>query len=434
MWSEEWDKKIREAAGQENHPADPEKGWQQMEPLLEKHLPQDRRKRRFFFLLFLLGGISAAVYFNLRSMQLPSPPVTAQPGRTNADPLPADASEKMQTISTDSINLQKQVAVNNNPAVPFTINSHSSQSLKNQHPQPRRNTEKSYSAERKSNSTVPAKDNNKLTGPTRSYITSSTKEVTPEDYSVQTSSNSEPVPSLKEPETILKDHDTTEIINAEAHETIIPRNDSAGHPPLQERAVEGSRRWGITLLGSADISGVSPSKRGDWRAAYGIGISYSINNRWSIRAGFIRSRKVYTAGGSDYNPPKRFWDYVSELDQVDANCLVYEIPLNVQYFFPGKKGEWFASAGLHSFLMKNETYHYDYKDMSGQERYMSQSYKNYSDHFLGVMNLSGGYRFTVSKNIKLSAEPYIQMPLGGVGYGKVKLYSGGVLFSATISR
>lgn len=38
----------------------------------------------------------------------------------------------------------------------------------------------------------------------------------------------------------------------------------------------------------------------------------------------------------------------------------------------------------------------------------------------------------LNKNISLQAEPYVKIAMDGVGYGKVKLNSGGVLFSAVI--
>jgi hypothetical protein len=49
-----------------------------------------------------------------------------------------------------------------------------------------------------------------------------------------------------------------------------------------------------------------------------------------------------------------------------------------------------------------------------------------------VLNFSGGYTRNINKNFSLRAEPYAKFALGGVGYGKVNLNSGGVLFSAII--
>jgi hypothetical protein len=66
MQSEEYDKKIREAA-ERHHPAYDETAWAGMEKLLDKHMPQEKeRKRRLLLLifLFLLVGGGFYVYYN----------------------------------------------------------------------------------------------------------------------------------------------------------------------------------------------------------------------------------------------------------------------------------------------------------------------------------------------------------------------------------
>lgn len=59
MLSEEFDKKIRDAA-ESHHPTYDEKAWGGMKKLLDKYMPEEKEDRRriIFFLLFflLLGG------------------------------------------------------------------------------------------------------------------------------------------------------------------------------------------------------------------------------------------------------------------------------------------------------------------------------------------------------------------------------------------
>ena len=165
----------------------------------------------------------------------------------------------------------------------------------------------------------------------------------------------------------------------------------------------------------------------------GVLINYQLNRRLQLRTGFLTSRKVYQAGEGDYHPPKIFWNYVSKLEHVDANCLIYEIPLLLQYRL-GKQANspWALSAGLSSLLMKKESYDYDFIDLAGQDRYMTGEYENYSNHFFSTFHLSGSYRLSLSKRWNLGVEPYVKLPLSGVGYGKVRLYSAGIMLSATI--
>ena len=156
--------------------------------------------------------------------------------------------------------------------------------------------------------------------------------------------------------------------------------------------------------------------------------------RFSVRAGFYAARKVYTADPEDYHPPYNFWNYYSNLKNIEANCKVYEIPVTVDYkISSNKKQSWFVSAGVSSLLMKEETYDYYYKPNSSPT-YLTYSRTIYDQnkHYFSVLNLSGGYTRVLNKTISLQAEPYVKLSMTGVGYGKVDLNSGGILFSAII--
>jgi len=49
-----------------------------------------------------------------------------------------------------------------------------------------------------------------------------------------------------------------------------------------------------------------------------------------------------------------------------------------------------------------------------------------------VLDLSAGYEYTLNKRFSLAAEPYVKLPFSGVGAGKIKLNSAGVLFTLTM--
>jgi len=49
-----------------------------------------------------------------------------------------------------------------------------------------------------------------------------------------------------------------------------------------------------------------------------------------------------------------------------------------------------------------------------------------------VVRLSAGYEKKLTDKISFVTEPYLTVPLAGVGFGKVKLYSSGILFSLNI--
>jgi hypothetical protein len=159
---------------------------------------------------------------------------------------------------------------------------------------------------------------------------------------------------------------------------------------------------------------------------------YTIRDRFSISTGFYSARKIYTAKPADYKAPPEFYQAYPYLEKVDANCRVYEIPVSVAYHF-GKRANqgWFVSAGLSTFLMNEEGYNYFYKYTPVGNTYTNfWKVKNQNTHYFSIGTLSAGYKRQVGKRFTLMAEPYVKIPFSGVGYGKVKLNSGGVLFTA----
>jgi hypothetical protein len=183
-----------------------------------------------------------------------------------------------------------------------------------------------------------------------------------------------------------------------------------------------------------DISFVGGNKIGTTKTVTGIGVGYTIKNKLTIRTGFYSGRKIYSADADSYNPPPAFTQYYPYLEKVDANCKVYEIPVALSWHF-GKNpsANWFVSAGLSSLLMKKETYNYFYKYTPTGATYSNEwTIKDENKHYFSVATISAGYQRSIGKRMIFIAEPYVKMPLGGVGFGKVRLNSTGVLFTVGI--
>jgi hypothetical protein len=191
--------------------------------------------------------------------------------------------------------------------------------------------------------------------------------------------------------------------------------------------------FALAFSSGPDVSAVELSNVGKINLTYGAGISYQLSKRLTLRTGFYVERKVYDAKVSDYHPPARFWNYYPDLKYIDADCKIYEVPLLVNYnFSQTPKYQWFGSAGISSFFMKKEDYNYVSKSPSGQTSYNNYTITNKYQHYLSTIRLSVGYERKVKNNISILAEPYLALPLTGVGYGKVKLYSAGILFTINI--
>jgi outer membrane protein with beta-barrel domain len=160
----------------------------------------------------------------------------------------------------------------------------------------------------------------------------------------------------------------------------------------------------------------------------GVGIGYQLSNKFSVQTGFYEGRKKYIAGAGDYKAKSGSYLSTVDITKVDANCLVYDIPVTIRYDVIQHPGiTWYATAGLSSFIMKNEAYNFSYMDnnVPGNE---SKTYTGNQSLF-SIFDLSIGLERKLNNKFSLLAEPFISIPLSGVGDGSVKLYSTSLLFS-----
>jgi hypothetical protein len=200
----------------------------------------------------------------------------------------------------------------------------------------------------------------------------------------------------------------------------------------QNRASKSFKRsFSIGVGAGPDVSGVNLDNTGKVTFAYGAQLGYTFSKNFTIRTGFYVARKIYSADAADYH--QQGGGNYNYLSSVNANCKVYEIPLTVSYNFGDvKKHAWFVSTGLSSYFMKKESYEYFYKDPSGVTYNTSWSVSNKNQHYLSVLDICGGYMYFVNKQFSLIAEPSLKLPLAGIGVGKIKLNSAGILFTVAI--
>jgi|GEM_PF-6651910 len=159
----------------------------------------------------------------------------------------------------------------------------------------------------------------------------------------------------------------------------------------------------------------------------GIVLGYRIGPRLAVEGGVLYSRKHYYARGSDL----KIDVYVprgSILESVSGDCRMIEIPLSLYYHFRGRrKGNWFAGAGVSSYLMQREGYSYNYVNtFSGDTEKFDTVYQRATRDWVSVLQLSGGYRMHLLRQLDLRLEPYVQLPLKPAGFGRLPLTSAGL--------
>ncbi|WP_353125070.1 hypothetical protein [Parapedobacter pyrenivorans] len=201
--------------------------------------------------------------------------------------------------------------------------------------------------------------------------------------------------------------------------------------PQPLKADDARQGWAFSVMAAPDLSGTQPLS-GKFGGNIGLMATYRINDWLSVSAGAGYAKKLYEADFADYKPRFKWGDRQGTPSFVAANCIVLDIPLNInvdikQY----RRSTWFVSAGVSSYFMLSETYDYIYPPH--EYGYPNQfTLRNENQHILGVGNLGVGYRRQIGPKLGIAVQPFVKVPLTGIGNGNLKLYSSGVAISADI--
>ena len=408
------DNKLREAAANYK-PSYDNDGWDKMQQMLDKELPQEKKNKKLvLLLLFLLLLTGSGIFFIIHGTvnHLFHSVVTLQKG-----------TEKNLLYKTKTVVDVAKQNLHSQKLAPLNII---------------KNGQKPLAAQLL---LTPEKPSNGFTKPND-----------------KTDAHLFPKTTMGNDDNIFQDKQSQQITNLPLSSKKDGNHDSTSNHFLQDTAIMSRHtqkiasvdtissynnkkrvakvsgkfynNFGISFSTGFDYSEVHLQEPGKVTAFYGAGLSYSLK-KFSLRTGFYVFKKIYSAGGSDYHSSA--YPGTDYLDKVNADCIVYEIPVNVSYTFsPSRKHSWFASAGIASYLMKKENYQYYYKYPSGQTYNTDWSVNNKNRNYFSMATLSAGYQYFFNKRFSFTAEPYINAPLSGVGAGKIKLNSGGMLFSLTI--
>jgi hypothetical protein len=195
----------------------------------------------------------------------------------------------------------------------------------------------------------------------------------------------------------------------------------------QKTEKQRKERFYLAPVAGFSVTSIKGQKLSDPGTDYGILAGVKINQNFSLEAGLLSTRKNYYSEGSYYDKSRIYMPANAKLTTVSGDCRMVEIPLSIRYDFkPAARSHWFAAAGISNFLMKKENYDYTYYYYS--TNYYATYHKTYekaSRDWMSVLQLSGGYNYSLKNGLRLRLEPYLQLPLKGVGYGDLPLTSYG---------
>jgi len=179
----------------------------------------------------------------------------------------------------------------------------------------------------------------------------------------------------------------------------------------------------LTFLGASELNGAN--SLGDAKSGTNVGLLFSagIFNRLTVTTGANYSVKPYNTDITNYHTTYKF---KTDPSQIEADCRVLDIPINIDYQLYNKhKNKFSIGTGLSSYIMMHESYQYYYADPTtkGPVAFTAPPSGKY---FFGIMNLQASYQRQVNSKFGLSITPYMKLPLTSIGYSQVRLQTAGV--------
>jgi hypothetical protein len=210
---------------------------------------------------------------------------------------------------------------------------------------------------------------------------------------------------------------------------IKPNNGKGGSLTISksDKSVSSKGMYAV-LMGGPDISMVAFQSTKQMGYSLGILLGYRFNNRLSLESGLIWDKKYYYSTGQYFDKSKANFPPNINILNLNGNCNMFEIPLNLRYDFATRNNHgFFVTAGLSSYLMKKEYYDYSFTWNNNSNPYSRDStYNQSSNYILSIIQLSAGYEHAIGRNTSIRVEPYLKIPLQGIGIGSMPISSVGL--------
>ena len=194
---------------------------------------------------------------------------------------------------------------------------------------------------------------------------------------------------------------------------------------------ERMSKFSVGVAAGPDFSTVNLQKIKNIGYTFELITAYRFTKHWSVESGVNFVKKNYYSTGKYFNKEASTISTDEKIISINGSCTMYEVPLNIKYDFDQhKKGGFFAVAGISSYLMKKESYNY-IADHLGNIHKEDMYYKNPGNNLFSILNISGGYELKLNRANQLRIEPYLKVPLGGMGIGSMPVMRTGVKLGIT---
>lgn len=189
-----------------------------------------------------------------------------------------------------------------------------------------------------------------------------------------------------------------------------------------------AKSWGLGLSAGPDLASVNGNGSTAYGLNAGLAFDYRVGKRWVFQASGQYLLKNYIADQKEYVAPKGFWPTRSYPISTEGTCDMLQWSVDLRYNWLAKpKFKSFVSLGSSSWTILNEKYEFYYaKNYPGLLKHWSSSQDK--SYWLSMAQMGIGIEKMIRPGLSLQLNWFAQMPLQGVGNGKVEIYSSGLGF------
>jgi hypothetical protein len=187
------------------------------------------------------------------------------------------------------------------------------------------------------------------------------------------------------------------------------------------------------ILAGLDANAVKDQPFGNIKFEIGAIFGYRFSRFLSVESGISMVKKYYSTRGEYFSMDEMGGMPGAEMMEVKGSSKVIRIPLHIRtdiIFQPTYR--LFSSFGVSSYILTEENNQYEIM-MNGSEEKMFGSYSRNKNYFAATADVSFGYERQLGNN-QIKFQPYLQIPVKGIGVGKLPIKSAGIRVGLTRSH
>ncbi|MEO7446064.1 MAG: outer membrane beta-barrel protein [Ferruginibacter sp.] len=211
------------------------------------------------------------------------------------------------------------------------------------------------------------------------------------------------------------------LVNKTLNAALVIKTENNELMPVATPPIQKNRKFYFGISAGINSSAVKSGNFGKATSQLGLVAGYQLNKKMSVETGLLLSKKNYTSSGAYFNMKNMQSSMPAGMDimSLTGKSKFLEIPVQVSYYIlNGNKHQMYVKSGVSSFVIHNEKNQYKTL-MNGSEGSMDASYSKNKFYPAASLNLAVGYEKIITSSAGIRVEPFVQLPLKGMGVGKL---------------